>query len=101
MRLNHSVPALCVAVKTSQLHNTHKRRSFTISREEKSSVIAAFDENLLKHLVCPVSKYPLHYDNLRGLLVCLHVQVAYPIRDGIPLLLPVEGKFLSDLKSLE
>nr|CCA15060.1 conserved hypothetical protein [Albugo laibachii Nc14] len=101
MHSNHSPPVFYSALKTSQFYASHRRSSSAISRPDENSPDDAFDEAVLKHLVCPVSKYPLHYDKLRGMLVCSDVQVAYPIRDGMPILIPAEGKFLSDGSSSE
>ena len=49
------------------------------------------DKELLKILVCPVSKKPLRYDADRVLLVCDESGLGYPIRDGIPVLLADEA----------
>lgn len=52
------------------------------------------DEGVLEHLVCPISKLPLRYDREHGRLVCDEINVAYPIRNGIPVLIPAEGRIL-------
>ena len=49
------------------------------------------DKQLLSILVCPVSKAPLEYDRDKQELVCRASGLAYPIRDGIPVLLVDEG----------
>ncbi len=54
------------------------------------------DETVLQHLVCPISKYPLRYDATRNLLICGEIRVAYPIRHGVPLLIPSEGRLLRE-----
>lgn len=51
---------------------------------------------LLDILVCPVTKGPLRYDRERQLLVSLSARLAYPVRDGIPVLLEEEARALSD-----
>jgi uncharacterized protein YbaR (Trm112 family) len=51
---------------------------------------------LLEILVCPVSKAALHYDEAAQELICRQSRLAYPIRDGIPIMLPDEARELSD-----
>jgi uncharacterized protein YbaR (Trm112 family) len=53
------------------------------------------DEKLLSILVCPVSKAPLEYDRAKEELVCKASGLAYPIRDGIPVMLESEARRLS------
>ncbi len=50
------------------------------------------DKKLLDILVCPVSKAPLVYDEARQELVCKASRLAYPIRDGIPIMLEDEAR---------
>jgi hypothetical protein len=57
-----------------------------------------FDEKLLEILVCPVSKASLEYDKDNQELVCTVSGLAYPIRDGIPVMLENEARVLSDKK---
>jgi uncharacterized protein len=47
---------------------------------------------LLELLVCPLSKMPLHYDAAREELVSRSAGLAYPIRDGIPIMLAEEAR---------
>jgi uncharacterized protein YbaR (Trm112 family) len=54
------------------------------------------DKKLLEILVCPVSKAPLSYDRERQELVCKASRLAYPIRNGIPVMLESEARPLSD-----
>lgn len=54
------------------------------------------DQELLDILVCPVSKAPLRWDSARNELICLASGLAYPVRDGIPVLLEEEARTLSD-----
>ena len=49
------------------------------------------DTNLLDILVCPVSKAPLIYDDKAGELKCKASGLAYPVRDGVPVLLVREA----------
>ncbi|HET6183517.1 MAG TPA: Trm112 family protein [Acetobacteraceae bacterium] len=50
------------------------------------------DPRLLEILVCPVTKGPLEYDRERGELISRRAGLAYPIRDGIPIMLPDEAR---------
>jgi len=54
------------------------------------------DKKLLSILVCPVSKAPLEYDRENSELVCVASGLAYPVRDGIPVMLESEARTLSD-----
>ncbi len=54
------------------------------------------DEKLLSILVCPVSKAPLEYDRNKEELVCKASGLAYPVRDGIPVMLEEEARRLTD-----
>lgn len=53
------------------------------------------DEKLLDILVCPVSKAPLVYDEKKQELVCKASGLAYPVRDGIPVMLEEEARKLT------
>ena len=53
------------------------------------------DAKLLQILVCPVTKGPLVFDRERQELVSRSARLAYPIRDGIPVLLEDEARKLS------
>ncbi|WP_043756060.1 Trm112 family protein [Imhoffiella purpurea] len=53
------------------------------------------DKKLLDILVCPVTKGPLILDKDRGELISLSAQLAYPIRDDIPVMLEDEARHLS------
>ena len=50
------------------------------------------DPRLLEILVCPVTKGPLRYDRKRNELVSERAGLAYPIRDGIPIMLQDEAR---------
>lgn len=54
------------------------------------------DSKLLELLVCPVTKGPLQYERERQELVSRSARLAYPVRDGIPILLEQEARTLSD-----
>lgn len=53
------------------------------------------DKKLLEILVCPVSKAPLEYDQERNELICRASALAYPVRDGIPVMLEAEARPLT------
>jgi len=57
---------------------------------------AAIDPRLLEILVCPVTKGPLEYDRAAQELVSRQAGLAYPIRDGIPIMLPDEARRLDE-----
>lgn len=54
------------------------------------------DSKLIELLVCPVTKGPLDYNRERQELISRSARLAYPIRDGIPILLENEARTLSD-----
>ncbi len=54
------------------------------------------DLQLLDILVCPVTKGPLKYDKDAQELVSTSARLAYPIRDGIPVMLEDEARTISD-----
>ncbi len=59
--------------------------------ENKTSEV---DPRLLEILVCPLTKTPLEYDRENGELVSRAAGLAYPIRDGIPIMLVEEARQL-------
>jgi uncharacterized protein YbaR (Trm112 family) len=58
------------------------------------------DAKLLDILVCPVCKGPLAYRKAEQELVCKADRVAYPIRDGIPVMLKDEARSLDPLEEV-
>ncbi len=54
------------------------------------------DSKLLEILVCPLTKGPLRYDREAQELVSEQARLAYPIRDGIPIMLVDEARSLDD-----
>ncbi len=59
------------------------------------------DKKLLSLLVCPVSKAPLEYREESQELVCKASGLAYPVRDGIPVMLESEARQLTVDEKLE
>jgi hypothetical protein len=54
------------------------------------------DPRLLEVLVCPVTKGPLVYDRVAQELISQQAKLAYPVRDGVPVMLPEEARALSE-----
>jgi uncharacterized protein YbaR (Trm112 family) len=54
------------------------------------------DTRLLELLVCPVTKGPLTFDREKQELISRSARLAYPVRDGIPILLENEARTLTD-----
>lgn len=57
--------------------------------------MGVIDKKLLSILVCPVSKAPLEYDRDKNELICKASGLAYPVRDGIPVMLESEARQLT------
>ncbi|TWB07263.1 Trm112 family protein [Bradyrhizobium stylosanthis] len=53
---------------------------------------ASVDPKLLEILVCPLTKGPLEFDSAKQELISRSAKLAYPIRDGIPIMLPEEAR---------
>ena len=53
---------------------------------------SSVDPKLLEILVCPLTKGPLEYDAEKQELISRSAKLAYPIRDGIPIMLPEEAR---------
>ena len=75
-------------------------RSFTKStalrqQQTKPDSQQKFDPSWLDYLACPLTKKPLKYDEKNKELISEAVGVAYPIRDGIPVLVPSEARKLT------
>ena len=54
------------------------------------------DTKLLELIVCPVTKGPLEFDREKQELISCSARLAYPVRDGIPVLLENEARTLTD-----
>lgn len=52
------------------------------------------DPAILEILVCPVTRGPLQYDEAAGELISKEAGLAFPVRDGIPIMLPDEARRL-------
>lgn len=60
--------------------------------EAGASEPSRVDPRLLEILVCPLTKATLEYDRARQELISRPAKLAYPIRDGIPIMLPEEAR---------
>jgi uncharacterized protein YbaR (Trm112 family) len=69
----------------------------TMTQETPQPVEATrIDPKLLELLVCPLTKETLDYDAARQELISRRAKLAYPIRDGIPIMLPEEARQITD-----
>jgi uncharacterized protein YbaR (Trm112 family) len=64
--------------------------------DEVSVSPGEIDPKLLEILVCPLTKGPLEYDRATRELVSRKAGLAYPVRDGIPIMLPDEARRLDE-----
>jgi len=63
---------------------------------EGAAEASRIDPRLLEILVCPLTKTTLEYDSKQQELISRAAKLAYPIRDGIPIMLPEEARALED-----
>ena len=68
--------------------------AFTIAAKRARVSRMTLDPKLLEILVCPLTKSALKYDEKAQELVSEEAKLAYPIRDGIPIMLPEEARKL-------
>src|SRR5690606_40225669 len=72
------------------------RRYHSRHRPNEPESTSTMDPKLLELLVCPVTKGPLTYDRDAQELISRSARLAYPVRDGIPILLENEARTLTD-----
>ncbi|MGI9463069.1 MAG: Trm112 family protein [Aestuariivirgaceae bacterium] len=65
-------------------------------KPNKRAATAQVDPKLLEILVCPLTKQTLSYDAERQELISPAARLAYPIREGIPIMLPEEARKLTE-----
>jgi hypothetical protein len=65
-----------------------------LSMSDEFPTPPAVDPRLLEILVCPVTRGPLEYDRDAGELISRSANLAYPIRDGVPIMLAEEAREL-------
>jgi uncharacterized protein len=63
---------------------------------EQVDSVTRIDPRLLEILICPLTKETLHYDAAHQELISRTAKLAYPIRDGIPIMLPEEARQIDD-----
>jgi len=66
----------------------------TEPQAESAPMQQAVDPRLLEILVCPLTKQPLIYDRVQNELISRAAGLAYPIRGGIPVMLPDEARLM-------
>lgn len=67
-----------------------------MSEDDSQRRVSSVDPKLLEMLVCPLTKAALHYDHERQELISKDAGLAYPIRDGIPIMLVDEAREIGD-----
>jgi uncharacterized protein YbaR (Trm112 family) len=77
-----------LALPTLRVYDPETARMNSSPERTDSSV----DPKLLEILVCPLTKGPLEFDSARQELISRSAKLAYPIRDGIPIMLPEEAR---------
>lgn len=65
-----------------------------MSDDTKDTRPGTVDPKLLEILVCPVTRGPLEYDRAAGELISKQAGLAFPIREGVPIMLPEEARQL-------
>jgi uncharacterized protein YbaR (Trm112 family) len=70
------------------------RAELSMSSPSSDRPADSVDPKLLEILVCPLTKTPLEYDAEKQELISRAAKLAYPIRDGIPIMLPEEARRL-------
>jgi uncharacterized protein YbaR (Trm112 family) len=70
-----------------------------VSETRPTESKGTIDPKLLEILVCPLTKGPLVYDRERQELISKQAGLAYPVRDGIPIMLVDEARQLDDAES--
>lgn len=68
----------------------------TNTEAQAGDVSAKTDPRLLEMLVCPVTRAPLSYDRAKQELVSQKAKLAFPIRDGLPIMLESEARALDE-----
>ena len=64
--------------------------------EEVTEAHGGMDPLMLELLVCQLTKKPLDYDEAANELISTHAGLAYPVRGGVPILLPSEARSLAE-----
>jgi uncharacterized protein len=73
-----------------EIRQFHRQEAVMTTPPERPA--RSIDPRLLEILVCPLTKGPLEYDAEKQELISRSAKLAYPIRDGIPIMLPEEAR---------
>ncbi|XP_053401654.1 protein preY, mitochondrial-like isoform X2 [Mercenaria mercenaria] len=94
LRLQQSTKTQCLFQQPGATLFVQKHKLFCSQTDQSSDNTNSqqFDERLLEVLVCPLSKQPLRYDKANNELVSESIGVAYPIKNGIPNLVPQDAR---------
>lgn len=74
----------------------HGKADLVPMTEDRAVETSRIDPRLLEILVCPLTKTTLEYDSIAQELISKVARLAYPIRDGIPIMLPEEARPLDE-----
>lgn len=77
-------------------HPTDPTQSTAATPSTATGTEPGVDPRLLEILVCPATGGALEYDRARGELVSRSAKLAYPIRDGVPIMLPEEARRIEE-----
>jgi len=66
------------------------------ARKEREGARRAVDPKLLEMLACPLTKMPLSWNAEKGELVSRAARLAFPVREGVPIMLPSEARRLDE-----
>lgn len=69
-----------------------EKPAMAMGTQDRGTQERGIDPKLLELLVCPVTKTTLDYDAVNNELISRTAKLAYPIRDGIPIMLPEEAR---------
>ncbi len=82
--------------KTDRLTEDDPMTNDTEQPPQRPAAERTTDPRLLQLLVCPLTRAELIYDAARQELISRAAKLAYPIRDGVPIMLPEEARKLDD-----
>ncbi len=71
------------------------------SNSDRKETSGDIDPRLLESLVCPQTRGPLVYDREKGELLSKNAMLAFPIRDGVPIMLIDEARGLTDAEAVK
>ena len=80
----------------SEMPNRAQDTTAAQDRQQPRVLRHRIDPKLLELLVCPLTKASLDFNAATGELISRQARLAYPIRDGIPIMLPDEARPLAD-----